>query len=100
MTPIEATKTKNEEQVQDAFMVKYNRIPPDKPVFKEGDVVRIYKYKYMFDKGYKPRWTDELFVIDQVRDTRPITYSLKDMDGESITCRFYKYELQKTPARR
>ena len=33
-----------------------------KPRFKVGDKVRISKYKRkVFDKGYTPNWTEEIF---------------------------------------
>ena len=33
-----------------------------KPKFKVGDKVRISKYKRkVFDKGYTPNWTEEIF---------------------------------------
>ena len=69
----------------------------DKPTFKIGDTVRISKHKRKtFDKGYTPNWTEEVFIIDQVRPTEPITYKIKDLNGEEIKGTFYREELQKT----
>ena len=32
-----------------------------------GDKARISKYKRkVFDKGYTPNWTEEIFVVDEV----------------------------------
>jgi hypothetical protein len=73
MTPVEAARKKNEDLVQCAFMQKYKNILTVSPTFKVGDVVRIYEFKYLFDKGYRPRWTDELFVVDVVHESKPIT---------------------------
>jgi len=98
ITPTEATKKDNESIVHNAFIQKYNRIPNEKPKFKVGDPVRIYRYKYIFDKGYKQRWTDEIFFVSTVHITKPITYSLVDDKEEPIKGRFYSYELQKTAA--
>jgi len=67
-----------------------------KPQFKAGDRVRIYRYKRTFEKGYKPNWTKEIFVVDEVNKTIPITYKLKDLEGEPILGSFYKEELSKT----
>ena len=50
----------------------------------------------MFDKGYTPNWTEELFVIDKVMLTKPVTYKLVDLLGEEIKGSFYEKELQKT----
>ena len=69
----------------------------DKPAFKIGDTVRISKYKRKtFDKGYTPNWTEEVFIIDEIRPTDPITYKIKDLNGEEIKGTFYREELQKT----
>ena len=62
-----------------------------------GDRVRISKYKRKtFDKGYTPNWTEEVFIIDQIQWTNPITYKIKDLNGELIKGTFYREELQKT----
>ena len=67
-----------------------------KPAFAIGDKVRISKYKrQVFDKGYTPNWTEEIFVIDKVLPTKPVTYSFVDLMGESIKGSFYEQELQK-----
>ena len=67
-----------------------------KPKFKVGDKVRISKYKRpVFDKGYTPNWTEEIFTVDKILYTNPITYKIKDESGEEITGSFYEPELQK-----
>ena len=67
-----------------------------KPKFKVGDKVRISKYKRpVFDKGYTPNWSEEIFTVDKIRYTNPVTYKLKDELGEEITGSFYEPELQK-----
>ena len=43
-----------------------------------------------------PRWTEEVFVVSEVRYTDPITYKIKDFNGEKIKGSFYEQELQKT----
>lgn len=67
-----------------------------KQKFKVDDVVRISKYKHVFNKGYTPNWTTELFKIDRVRLTNPTVYLLKDMRGNPVHGGFYAEELQKT----
>ena len=65
-----------------------------KPKFKKGDKVRISKFKRnVFDKGYTPNWTEEVFTVDKIQYTNPITYKLKDLRGEDIQGSFYKLEL-------
>lgn len=67
-----------------------------KPKFKVGDKVRVSKYKRkVFDKGYTPNWTGEVFLIDKIQTTIPITYKLKDLHGEQIQANFYEPELLK-----
>lgn len=60
-----------------------------------GDHVRISKYRGVFDKGYTPNWSNEIFQIRKVRLTNPTTYLLKDEKGEDILGGFYEMELQK-----
>lgn len=65
--------------------------------FKVGDLVRISKNKGVFEKGYLPNWSCELFKIAQVLPTQPVTYKLKDLinDAEIRGC-FYNEEISKT----
>ena len=66
-------------------------------VLKIGDTVRISKYKIKtFDKGYTPNWTEEVFVISEIKPTNPITYKIKDLNGEETGGTFYGEELQET----
>lgn len=64
--------------------------------FKIGDVVRISKYKSVFDKGYTPNFSTELFKIISVNKKSPVTYLLEDMKNNPIAGQFYEMELQKT----
>ena len=67
-----------------------------KPRFKVGDKVRIIKYKRkVFDKGYTPNWTEEIFLVDKIQSTNLITYRLKDLNNEEIQGSFYEPELLK-----
>lgn len=68
----------------------------DKSKYKVGEIVRISKYKHLFQKGYTPNWTTELFKIVKVKITSPTTYLLEDMQGHIIKGGFYEEELQKT----
>ena len=85
---------RNKDIVYDRLMNKY--IKTTTPKYKVGDVVRISKYKHVFSKGYNPSWTGELFTIERVNDTKPVTYILKDERGEVIKGGFYEQEIQKT----
>ena len=69
------------------------------PKFKAGDYVRISKYKNIFAKGYMPNWSEEVFVVDKIKNTVSWTYVINDLNGEEITGTFYENELQKTNQR-
>ena len=59
--------------------------------FNVGDKVRISKYKRkVFDKGFTEGWTEEIFIIDEVLNTNPVTYKPVDLKGEKITGSFYE----------
>lgn len=64
--------------------------------FKVGDRVRVSKSKQIFEKGYTPNWSTEIFTVDRVRHTVPYTYHLKDYQNQPIAGGFYEEELQKT----
>nr|CAD2206080.1 unnamed protein product [Meloidogyne enterolobii] len=63
--------------------------------FSVGDRVRIEKYKHIFQKGYLPNFTNEIFIIDKVRlvPCQPPTYKIKDSNGEQIRGWFYSNDL-------
>ena len=93
MTPHEASQKKNEERVK-GNIEKPKKAKP--PKFKLGDLVRVSKLKNIFAKGYTPNWTEEVFEIDQILPTNPITYKLIDLMQEDIEGSWYKQQLQKT----
>ena len=66
------------------------------PKFKVGDHVRISKHKNNFGKGYTPNWSEEIFVIKEIKNKVPWTYIINDRNGEEIIGTFYEKELQKT----
>ena len=66
------------------------------PKFKVGDNVRISKYKTIFAKRCTPNWSEEVFIINKIKNTVPWTYTISDLSGEEITGSFYEKELQKT----
>ena len=96
MTPVEASRKKNERKV---FANLYGDLIYSQhfpPTFHVGENVRILKYKQkIFDKGFTPNWTEEIFLIDEILNTNPVTYKLVDLQGEKVTGSFYEQELQK-----
>ena len=63
--------------------------------FNIGDKVRISKYKHIFEKGYTPNWTEEIFIISQKIPRIPCVYKLTDLNGDTVEGIFYEEELQK-----
>ena len=51
--------------------------------------------KKVFEKGYTPNWSTEIFTITKVASTNPVTYHFKDYREQPISGGFYEEELQK-----
>ena len=87
MTPIEASKKKNESTVYFNLYGDMEQLS-SKPKFKVGDKVTISKFKRkVIDKGHTPNWTDK------IQSTSPITYRLEDLNNEEIQGSFYEPEI-------
>ena len=83
--------------VKDNTYIDFEKEVNDKnPKFKVGDHVRTSKYKNIFAKGYMPNWSEEVFIINKIKNTVPWTYIINDLNGEEITGTFYEKELKKT----
>ena len=95
MTPVEASLKKNEDEVYERLAPRAPLQTP-RPKFAVGDHVRISKFKRkVFDKGFTPNWTEEIFVVDEIKYSDPITYKLKDLLGKEIKGTFYEQEMMK-----
>ena len=91
--PIEVTK-ENESTIRERIYGK-EVSSKSSAKFKVGDKVRISKTRRAFDKGYLPNWTEEVFTITDVIDTKPRTYKLEDYGQEKIEGSFYEKEIQR-----
>ena len=81
--------------VTDFWYTEYNEDFNKKdPKFKVSDLVRVSKYKNIFDKGYILNWS-EVFVVSKIKNAVLWTYVVNDLNGAEITGSFYKKELQK-----
>ena len=58
--------------------------------------VGISKFKNIFANDYTPNWSEEVFVIKEIKNTVPWTYFINDLNGERIIGTFYEKKLQKT----
>ena len=89
----------NKETVWHRLYKKTSRVAEKKKKvsrLKLGDPVLIPKTRKPFAKGYRGEWTGEIFKIDLVRNTEPVTYNLADLQGDRVIGIFYESELQKT----
>ena len=87
MKPIEVTND---------YYVEYDEHPNKKNLkFKVGDHVRISKCKNIFAKGYTPNSSEEVFVINRIKNAVPWTYAISDLNGEEITGSFMKKNCKK-----
>ena len=77
-----------------------NEINDKDPKSKIGDFVRISKYKTIFAKGCTSNWSEEVFMIKNVKNTVPRTYFINDFNGEEIVGTFYENELQKNKSKK
>ena len=94
MTPTKArTREISLLKIQDAAAAK---VKYREPKLEVGDNVRLAKTKGVFEKGYTPNWTQELFKVTEVNETTPVTYRVADQKGEEIKGSFYENELQKS----
>ena len=58
--------------------------------FKVNDHVRISKNKNTFANGYVPNWSEEAFVVNEIKNTVPWTYTINDLNGKKITGTLYE----------
>ena len=63
--------------------------------FNIGDYVREVVDKKIFEKGYTPNWSKEIYIIRARLPTNPPTYQIKGLDGKEYDWKYYKEELQK-----
>ena len=63
--------------------------------FSVDDTVRVSRKTHVFAKGYRETYSHEIFYVSKIKNTNPITYTLKSFDGEEIKGSWYESELQK-----
>ena len=77
MTPVDASN--NPDKVR--YYVKSTKA---KPKFKVGDEVSNADKLNIFSKDYTSNWNRELFKVNEVLKTQPLTYKIKYFNGEII----------------
>ena len=96
MSPVAASKEENSVKVSKNNEKRRGSLRKGVKKFVVGDTVRISRTKLLFERGFHPNWTEEIFTVVNVNNTVPITYKLKDSSGEALDGSFYNEELQKT----
>ena len=81
LTPNEAHLKVNEEYLRSKYLERYKqykeKFKRQRARFVPGDTVRILRDKTKFSRGYEPAFSKELYVIEAVQKTYPLTYKLK-----------------------
>ena len=91
----------NSDNEDEVYNKLYRKQPKRGKLLHQGDLVRISKKRHVFEKGYLPNFTEEVFKIVKVIDNhRPYRYELEDMAGEKIVGRFAPEEDTKEYKRR
>ena len=99
MRPIDASKIENESEVWENLF-RDDEEAKKSSKFRIGDTVRISRIKGIFEHGFLPNWTEQIYKIHKINKSTPVTYILKDLQDEIIEGGFYKEELQKNITRR
>ena len=78
----------------DSF-AEYNEYSNKKdPKFKVGNPVRISKYKSIFAKEYAPNQSEEVLIINKIKNAVRWTYVINDLIRrryqEYYSCRYFK----------
>ena len=92
MTPIEGSKKINEKKIKNIYNFEKTK---KFGKFKIGDRVRLSLEKNIFEKSYETNWTQEIFVIYDIKYSNVPYYYLKDLNNEKLKGSFYEQELQK-----
>ena len=66
-------KTKPIDVTGDSYVEYNEEFNKRGPKFKVGDHVRISKYKNIFAKGYVPNWSEEVFIVNEIKNAVPWT---------------------------
>ena len=93
MKRIDASKKSNENIVRKNYNFE---IIDKKPKFSIGDKVRISLLKNTFEKGYTSNWSEQIYIIYDIKSSNVHYYYLKDLNGNKIDGSFYQEELLKT----
>ena len=87
-------KMKSIDIKQNTYTQFSKEINDKSPKFKIGDNVKISKFN-VFGKGYIPNWSEEVFIIKEVKNTVPWAYAICGLNGDEIVGTFYEKNCRK-----
>ena len=97
MRPVDASKKKqNETEVWENLFRNDDKTSKKSTKFKVGDTLRISRIKGIFEHGFLPNWSEQVYKIESINNSESVTYVLKDLQDEIIEGSFHAEELQKT----
>src|SRR3981189_3718486 len=85
----------NEDTEMELWLLKEPTKGGDVLKVQVGDTVRLGKAKNISEKGYLPSWTEEVFTVSKVVNSKPPQVKVQDYHGEEIKGSFYMEEVQK-----
>ena len=91
MKPANVNETNKDEVWITLFGYGLDEFP--RPRFSLNEMVRVSKYKNIFEKGYEANFTEEIFKIVKIFRGDPNMYGLEDHEKEPIIGKFYESEL-------
>jgi hypothetical protein len=97
--PADVTNENAEALYENIYLPIINDRAQKEPVYsyQVGDLVRISRGVITFGKGFKPKFTSEIFRIINRIQSDPVRYKISDLRNSSISGSYYTEELLKTP---
>ena len=96
MTPVDASNNPDKVKYYISETASQTKSTKATPKLKVGDYVRNADKRNIFSKGYTSNWNRELFKVNEVLKTQPLTYKIEDINGEIIEGKYYEQELLKS----
>lgn len=64
-------------------------------MFKKNDKVRLAEPMLMFRKGYKPKYSEKIYVVNNIVFSNVPRYTIMDPETEELVGSFYAFDLVK-----
>jgi hypothetical protein len=96
MAPADVNEHNEGEVLEHLYGYLWETVGSAKPKFQIGEFVRISGLKHPFRKGYWGSWTEEIFIVKDIkRHAEPrLIYILEDWSKQPVIGTFYEEELQ------